>query len=161
MENEIKRLEEEFQRDFQQVKSPKDLETLKIKYLGRKSTFTQLFSRIPTLAKEERGAWGKRLNAFKQKITSLLEGKISQIKSKEEKISLVKAMLDKYKEIAEYHNISPNIRLRFPIIEVNQSWFNLETLEWQGEEDEEVDDFRDYVRKWGFRFYGRPFKSAF
>lgn len=87
--------------------------------------------------------------------------KIVPIKSKEEKISLVKAMLDKYKEIAEYHNISPNIRLRFPIIEVNQSWFNLETLQWQGENDIEVDDFRDYVRKWGFRFYGRPFKSVF
>lgn len=87
--------------------------------------------------------------------------KVVPVKSKEEKISLVEAMLDKYREIAEYHNISPKIRLRFPIIDVNHSWFNLETLEWEGEEDIEVDDFRDYVRKWGFRFYGRPFKSVF
>jgi len=87
--------------------------------------------------------------------------KIVPVQSKEKKIALVETMLDKYKEIAEYHNISPEIRVRFPIIEVNQSWFNLETMEWQGEDDAEVDDFRDYVRKWGFRFYGRPFKSAF
>ena len=79
----------------------------------------------------------------------------------EERISLVQAMLDKYKEIAEYHKINPEINLQYPIIKVNQSWFNVETLEWQGEEDAEVDDFRDYVRKWGFKFYGRPFKSVF
>lgn len=87
--------------------------------------------------------------------------KISPIKTEKEKISLVEDMLASYKEIAEYHNISPVVRLRFPIIEVNQSWFNVETLEWHGEEDKEVDDFRDYVRKWGFRFYGRPFRSMF
>ena len=60
MENEIKRLEEEFQKDSQEISSPKDLEALKIKYLGRKSTFTQLFSQIPTLPPKERGVWGKR-----------------------------------------------------------------------------------------------------
>ncbi len=87
--------------------------------------------------------------------------KIVPIANKEEKISLIKAMLAKYKEIAEYHNINPEIRLQYPIIKVNWSWFNVETLEWQGEDDIEVDDFRDYVRKWGFRFYGRPFRSAF
>lgn len=87
--------------------------------------------------------------------------KIVPVQNSEEKISLVKAMLNKYKEIAEYHNINPKIRVQYPVIKVNQSWFNVETLEWQGEDDAEVDDFRDYARKWGFRFYGRPFKSVF
>ena len=86
---------------------------------------------------------------------------ITPVENDEEKVSLVKAMLAKYGEIAEYHNINPDIHLQYPIIKVNQSWFNVETLEWQGEDDIEVDDFRDYVRKWGFRFYGRPFRSAF
>jgi len=87
--------------------------------------------------------------------------KIEPITSLEEKISLVEAMLEKYKEIAKYHKISPNIRFQFPFIEVNQCSFNLETLEWRGEDDAEVDDFRDYVRKWGFRFFGKPFRSVF
>jgi acetyltransferase-like isoleucine patch superfamily enzyme len=87
--------------------------------------------------------------------------KIVPVEKKEERISLIEAMLKKYEEIADYHNINPKIHLQYPIIEVNQSWFNVETLEWHGEDDAEVDDFRDYVRKWGFRFYGRPFKSVF
>ncbi len=87
--------------------------------------------------------------------------KITPITNKEERISLVEKMLGKYREIAEYHGISPRTSLEYPIIKVNQSWFNVETMEWQGDEDIEVDDFRDYVRKWGFRFYGRPFKSVF
>jgi acetyltransferase-like isoleucine patch superfamily enzyme len=87
--------------------------------------------------------------------------KIVPIKNIQEKISLVQKMLGKYKEIAEYHEIDPNINLEYPVIKVNQSWFNVETQEWHGNEDIEVDDFRDYARKWGFWFYGRPFKSVF
>jgi acetyltransferase-like isoleucine patch superfamily enzyme len=86
---------------------------------------------------------------------------IVPVKDKKERISLVEAMLAKYAEIAEYHGIAPKINLRYPIITVNESWFNVETLEWEGEEDIEVDDFRDYARKWGFRFFGRPFRSVF
>jgi len=137
MENEIKRLEEELQRDFQEVKSPKDLETLKIKYLGRKSTFTQLFSRIPTLAKEERGVWGKKLNAFKQKITSLLEDKTIQVKNKQEKIDLTPPSVSL--EVGSRHilsTVSTKIcsifeKLGFTIIEGNEieeEWYNFEAL---------------------------------
>lgn len=87
--------------------------------------------------------------------------KVIPVDDKQRRIELVEEMLTRYRGIAEYHGISPEIHDRYPIIEVNQSWFNVETLEWKGEDDREVDDFRDYARKWGFRFYGRPFKSAF
>jgi acetyltransferase-like isoleucine patch superfamily enzyme len=86
---------------------------------------------------------------------------IVPVKDREARVALVEAMLAKYKGIADYHGIAPKINLEYPVINVNQSWFNLETLEWQGEEDIEVDDFRDYARKWGFRFFGRPFRSVF
>ena len=137
MENEIKRLEEEFQRDFQEVNSFKDLEALKIKYLGRKSTFTQLFSQIPTLAKEERGAWGKRLNAFKQKITSLLENKKDQVKCREEKIDLTPPSV--FPKSGSRHilsTVSEKIcsifeKLGFVTIEgkeIEEEWYNFEAL---------------------------------
>jgi len=137
MENEIKRLEEELQRDFQEAKSPKELEILKIKYLGRKSTFTQLFSRIPTLAKEERGIWGKRLNAFKQKITSLLEVEASQGKSREGKIDLTPPSVSL--ESGSRHilsTVSEKIcsifeKLGFATIEgkeIEEEWYNFEAL---------------------------------
>ena len=137
MKNEIKRLEEEFQNDFQKIESSNDLEALRIKYLGRKSAFMQLFSRIPTLAKEEKGFWGKRLNAFKAKITSLLEGKINQEKNSEEKMDLTAPSI--FKEEGSRHvlsTVSEEIcsifeKLGFVIIEggeIEEEWYNFEAL---------------------------------
>ncbi|MCK4912239.1 MAG: phenylalanine--tRNA ligase subunit alpha [Candidatus Omnitrophica bacterium] len=137
MENEIKRLEEEFQKDFQEIKSSKDLEALRIKYLGRKSAFMQLFSRIPTLAKEEKGIWGKKLNTFKNKITSLLESKAGQGENNEEKIDLTAPSVSR--EEGSRHvlsTVSKEIcsifeRLGFITIEgkeIEEEWYNFEAL---------------------------------
>ena len=137
MENEIKRLEEEFQKDFQEASFPKELEALKIKYLGRKSTFTQLFSQIPTLPPKERGAWGKRLNAFKQKITSSLGSAKTQVESKEESIDLTPPSI--FPEFGSRHILSivgEKIcsifeKLGFVTIEgkeIEEEWYNFEAL---------------------------------
>lgn len=137
MENELKRLEEEFQKDFREVKSRKGLEALKIKYLGRKSTFTQLFSRIPALSKEERGFWGKKLNSFKQKITSLLEEESSEAEGREEKRDLTLPSV--FPEVGSRHilsTVSENIcsifkNLGFVTVvgkEIEEEWYNFEAL---------------------------------
>ena len=79
----------------------------------------------------------------------------------EEKRALVTHILKQYRSMAAYHSISPVILVDYPIIQVNNCRFNVETLTFEGEEDEETDDFRDYARKWGLRFYSkRPFKSV-
>jgi len=88
MEQELKTLEEEFKKDLELAKSPKDLEELRIKYLGRKAQLTQLFSKISTVAKEERGRFGQELNSLKQRITSLLEDKLKMGGQKEERLDL-------------------------------------------------------------------------
>ena len=76
--------------------------------------------------------------------------------------AMVDKILAEYREIAEYHGIDPKISVEYPWITVNQCRFNVETLAAEGTEDAETDDFRDYVRKWGLRFYtGRPFRSVF
>jgi len=137
MENEFKHLEEKFQKDFREVKSRKDLEALKIKYLGRKSTFTQLFSRIPALAKEERGFWGKKLNSFKQKITSLVEEKLNEAEGREEKRDLTLPSV--FPEVGSRHilsTVSEKIcsifkNLGFVTIagkEIEEEWYNFEAL---------------------------------
>ncbi len=78
-----------------------------------------------------------------------------------EKHALVTHILEQYQSIAEYHSIAPVIAADYPIIRVNNCQFNVETLAFEGQEDEETDDFRDYVRKWGLRFYSnRPFSSV-
>ena len=88
MEKELQRIEEEFKKDLSSVSLQKDLEEVKTKYLGRKSELSQLFSRIPTLEKEERGFWGKRLNSFKAEISDLLQEKVKSVEVKEEKMDL-------------------------------------------------------------------------
>ncbi|MFC2150841.1 hypothetical protein ACFLQV_04995, partial [Calditrichota bacterium] len=74
---------------------------------------------------------------------------------------LLSHILEEYRAIADYHMISPNIEVSFPTIRVNNCEFNVEALTVDGTEDEVTDDFRDYVRKWGLRFYtNRPFRSV-
>ncbi len=81
--------------------------------------------------------------------------------TEEQKREMVAHILQEYKAIAAYHSISPAITVDYPIITVNKGRFDVENLSVEGEEDEETDDFRDYVRKWGFRFYSkRPFRSV-
>lgn len=80
----------------------------------------------------------------------------------EEKIELVNTMLEHYSKISVYHNINPNIKFEYPYITINDFIINVETLEYDGIEDIETDDFRDFIRKYGIRIYtNRPFVSNF
>lgn len=79
----------------------------------------------------------------------------------DERINKIKEIISEYKKIATYHRINPEIKIEYPIISVNDCRFNVEKLTLEGTENEETDDFRDYARKWGLRFYSkRPFKSV-
>jgi len=79
-----------------------------------------------------------------------------------EKVKKVDYIIAEYKKIADHHNIKPTIDIDYPNIKVNGCNFNVETLECYGVEDEITDHFRDYVRKWGLRYYTtRPFKTVF
>jgi acetyltransferase-like isoleucine patch superfamily enzyme len=82
--------------------------------------------------------------------------------SREEKLKLMTDMLTEYAGMATYHGINPSIKMDYPFIQVNNFKINVETFAFEGEEDAETDDFRDYVRKWGIRIYtGRSFKSVY
>lgn len=66
-----------------------------------------------------------------------------------------------YRRILGFHNLSPSISFDFPAVTVNGCRFDLDRMEMSGPEDEYTDHFRDFARKYGFRFYtGRPFRSV-
>ena len=88
MEKELRVLEEEFKQDLEKVNSPQDLEALKVRYLGRKSQLTQLFSSIPALSQEKRGFFGRKLNLFKEEIATLIKEKLGSIGAKQAKVDL-------------------------------------------------------------------------
>ena len=83
--------------------------------------------------------------------------------SYEDKINKTREIIEvHYMPIAKYHGLNPIIQIDYPFIELNDFRFNVETFEHWGTEDEETDDLRDYIRKWGIRIYTeRSFTSKF
>lgn len=88
MEIKFKQIQDQFQQDLQAAQTRKQLEELKVKYLGRKSQLTQLFSQIPVLASDQRAAWGRRLNSFKGEITASLKAKSTSQGPQEQDLDL-------------------------------------------------------------------------
>ena len=52
MKEQLKSIQEQFSQDIAGAQTPAQLEELRVKYLGRKSQLTPLFSKIPTLDKK-------------------------------------------------------------------------------------------------------------
>lgn len=90
--------------------------------------------------------------------------KVGEIKplTEEQKKNLLIQVLDEYMPIARYHNANTSIRLEYPWVVMGGFHMNVETFSYVGEETEDTDDFRDFLRKFGIRIYThRPFKSKF
>lgn len=80
----------------------------------------------------------------------------------EEKKKKLIEIVNSYIPIAEYHHIKPKIKIEYPNIYINNFTFDVENFAYEGKEDEETDDLRDYLRKWGIRIYTkRPFTAKF
>ena len=75
-------------------------------------------------------------------------------------LGLLDAILARYEHVARHHGVHPSIAVDFPWVQVNRARFNVVDFSFSGAQDEETDDFRDYMRRWGIRLYtGRPFRS--
>jgi phenylalanyl-tRNA synthetase alpha chain len=137
MAQEIKKIKESFEKDLEKAENKDFIENLKIKYLGRKSKISELFSNIPNLPKQERGNWGKELNILKNQISSAIEEKLSNKVQKEEKIDLTYPA--KYSQKGSIHILSSVTKeiclifkeLGFNVIEGNEvedEWHNFSAL---------------------------------
>ena len=81
----------------------------------------------------------------------------------EERVKKIHEIIEvHYLPIAKYHGLNPKIKVDYPFIYLNKFTFDVETFEYWGSENEQTDDLRDYIRKWGIRIYTeRPFISKF
>ncbi len=75
MKEQIHEILEEARSSIPSCGSDKDLEELRIKYLGKKSSLSDLLSKIGTVPKEERPEMGSLLNKVKKEIAQLIENK--------------------------------------------------------------------------------------
>ncbi len=76
----IKLIQEKIENDLAGVSSSQALEDLRVKYLGRKGLLAELTGSIAGLAVEKRGAFGKEVNALKNKIFALIDEKEKTLK---------------------------------------------------------------------------------
>ncbi|HHT9135520.1 MAG TPA: phenylalanine--tRNA ligase subunit alpha [Candidatus Avalokitesvara rifleensis] len=73
MKAELQGIKAEAEDELSRIGSPDELETLRVKYLGRKGILSELLAKIPSLPAEQRPEMGRLLNELKKDITSRYE----------------------------------------------------------------------------------------
>ncbi len=84
-------IHDQFQKEISQVKNEKDLENIRISYLGSKGKITQALKEIPNLAPEKRKDAGTKINKFKKEIEEaikLVQCNLQKTASKEKDIDV-------------------------------------------------------------------------
>jgi len=79
----INLIQEKIENDLAGVVSLRALEEVRVKYLGRKGLVAELTGTIATLPVEQRGAFGKEVNALKNKLLNFVEEKENLLKTKD------------------------------------------------------------------------------
>ena len=74
MKAELQGIKAEAEDELRRIGSLDELETLRVKYLGRKGILSELLAKIPSLPAEQRPEMGRLLNELKKDITSRYEG---------------------------------------------------------------------------------------
>jgi len=82
VKEQIQEILEEARRSIPSCESDKNLEELRIKYLGKKSSLSGLLSKIGTIPKEKRPQVGAFLNIVKKEIAQLIEQKKLELHEK-------------------------------------------------------------------------------
>jgi len=78
--NKLEQLKNKFVEHISQVKDNKQLEAVRIKYLGRKGELSAYFGLMGKLSSEERPEIGKQLNVLKKYIQESIDKKTRQLK---------------------------------------------------------------------------------
>ena len=85
--DEIKKIDEEFDNDLNNIVDTKQLENIRIGYLGKNGKITNAMSKIKEIAIEKRKQFGQKINSAKNKIENtinLLKEKLENEKVKQE-----------------------------------------------------------------------------
>ncbi len=94
MQEKIASLNEQFTQDLNQVQTTKDLEDLKVKYLGKKGPVQALMLDLKNAAPEERPSLGKKINELKVSFFDHIETRFAVLINKEESNRLSDEMID-------------------------------------------------------------------
>lgn len=85
MKEQIEQIKENSINEIENAKDLKQLQDLKVKYLGKKGELTQVLRTMGTLAEEERPVIGSLVNEVRGKIENLISRKEEEFKKIEHK----------------------------------------------------------------------------
>ena len=92
IQSELEKIRNEFEGALMRAGSLKDIEDIKVKYLGRKGDLTGILKAVATLPKEERREAGKQANLLKNELTEKLgtftSGKKTEMSDKREALDV-------------------------------------------------------------------------
>ena len=75
-------IKDESMKLLNEVKTIKDIDELKVKYLGKKGEITQILKGMKDLSKEERPVMGALVNEVREEIEKALEDKKAELNEK-------------------------------------------------------------------------------
>ncbi len=73
MRDTISSIHKQFQSDLSQIKNSKDVELLKVKYLGKKGLIQHIMQKLKEVSKDLRPQMGKEINDLKEEISQLCQ----------------------------------------------------------------------------------------
>lgn len=79
MKDKILKIKDEFMSQIKSVNTLKELNEIRVTYLGKKGKITEISSMMGSLSIEEKREYGKLLNELKTEVESLLETKMKQL----------------------------------------------------------------------------------
>ncbi|MBM3211661.1 phenylalanine--tRNA ligase subunit alpha [Candidatus Poribacteria bacterium] len=94
MEDKLKSIEKEVLDQIKSVKDIKELDSIRVKYLGRKGLLTELLRGMGNVSPEDRPIIGKLANQVKEHITKEIDFASETLKGKEQEAKLVAEYVD-------------------------------------------------------------------
>ena len=144
MEAQIQQVREEAVQAVQEAKSLQELEAVRVKYLGKKGSLSQLRRELARLPKTERPSIGRLLTEVQRAVESLLEQRRAELRAIEMERRLVAETLDitlpgRRRLLGSPHPITQTLHrmleifrgLGFEVVEgpdVETEWYNFDAL---------------------------------
>ena len=94
MKEKLEEIKNAAAKQLKEATSKEELESLKVKFLGKKGELTQILRGMGSLSKEERPEVGKIANEVREKIENIINEGINTIKQKEKEQKLKNEIID-------------------------------------------------------------------
>lgn len=83
MDNKIIELKAQFEKELAEIKDSAELESIRIAYLGKKGSVTDLLKAMKSLSNEEKKSFGQKVNELKGTVANKIAEKTEELKQRE------------------------------------------------------------------------------